>query len=145
MYCYKCGKEITDNATFCSYCGASQAAGSAPKEEQAEQVIMKGLCNRVKNKINVENGKGILTNKRFIYTKHSLGKIMVMGLAVNLTEGTFDFDIPLDNIESIEDGRHGVSKTIIINTKDGERYNFCFTKREEWKIHFQNYVKKAKI
>ena len=32
MFCYKCGKEIAENSTFCTYCGAKQdfTAGSVP-------------------------------------------------------------------------------------------------------------------
>lgn len=141
MYCYKCGKEINDNATFCSYCGTNQAVNDTPQEDQGEQIIMQGICNRVKSALNVQNGNAILTNKRFIYMRHSLAKTFVMGAFINLTKGSYDFDIPLNNIKSIEDGRQGISKTIIINTKDGEQYNFYFTKREEWKIILQNYIK----
>lgn len=54
-----------------------------------------------------------------------------------------DLDIPLHNISSIEDGRQGLSKTIIINTKDGERYNFIMTNREEWKIKIQSAIESA--
>lgn len=101
---------------------------------------MKGLCNRVKSPLFVQNGSVILTNRRFIYLKHSLAKIAAIGVLTYLTEGSYDFDIPLSDIASIEDGRQGISKTIIINTKDGKRYNFYVTNREEWKIKIQSAV-----
>ena len=34
----------------------------------AEQIVLQGLCNQVKGAI-VENGHGMLTNQRFIYSK----------------------------------------------------------------------------
>ena len=43
----------------------------------AEQIILQGLCNQVKGAV-VENGHGMLTNLRFIYSKHSLAHIAVM-------------------------------------------------------------------
>jgi len=99
---------------------------------------MEGLCNRVKSKLFVQNGKGMLTNKRFVYFKHGFGKIMVMGALVNLTQGDIDFEIPISDIDHLEDGRQGVSKTIKVFTKAGEMYHFYFTKREHWIIAFQN-------
>lgn len=136
MYCSNCGTELVSNSNFCNKCGTK--IGKDVNNNDSEIIIMKGLCNRVKSILYVQNGNAILTNKRFIYLKHSLAKTMAIGVFVNLTEGSYDFDIPLSNISNIEDGRQGISKTIIINTKDGERYNFYFTNREEWKIKIQS-------
>lgn len=57
-----------------------------------------------------------------------------------LTEGNYDFDIPVEQISSIENSRQGVHKAIIINTVSGENYKFIFTKTEEWKIKLQNVI-----
>lgn len=141
MFCRECGNELPINSKFCPNCGASIANG---EKDEPEIIIMKGLCNLVKNPLFVQNGNAILTNRRFVYLKHSLAKIMVIGALVNLTSGSFDFDILLENISSIEDGRQGISKTIIINTKDGERYNFYVTNREEWKIKLQSAIDSIK-
>jgi len=144
MFCKECGIELPDNSKFCPNCGTSISDAIATSKEadnEQEIIVMKGLCNRVKNPLLVQNGNAILTNKRFIYLKHSLAKTMAIGVFINLTKGSYDFDIPLDNIASIEDGRQGISKTIIINTKDGQKYNFYVTNREEWKIHLQNALK----
>lgn len=141
MYCSNCGNQLADGARFCSSCGAPVSGQPAPTEQAGDEIIiMQGLCNRVKSPLLVQNGNAMLTNKRFIYLKHSLAKIFVIGAAVNLTKGSYDFDIPISNIESIEDGRQGISKTIIINTKNGEKYNFYVTNREEWKIKLQNVI-----
>lgn len=144
MYCINCGEELQKDAVFCQKCGNRVEINTFEKnteENTQEIIIIQGLCNRVKNPLFVQNGNAILTNKRFIYLKHSLAKVLAAGVLVNLTKGNYDFDIPIKEISSIEDGRQGVSKTIIINTKSGERYNFYFTKREEWKIHLQNAMK----
>ena len=144
MFCKECGIELPDNSKFCPNCGTSISdviATSKEADNEQEIIVMKGLCNRVKNPLLVQNGNAILTNTRFIYLKHNLAKTMAIGVFINLTKGSYDFDIPLDNIASIEDGRQGISKTIIINTKDGQKYNFYVTNREEWKIHLQNTLK----
>lgn len=136
--CPECGNEISDKAAACPHCGCPI---NNPSDDQ-EKIIMSGLCNRVKNAFFVQNGSALLTNKRFIYMKHSLPKTFVLGAFVNLTKGDFEFDIPISQILSIEDGKQGISKTIMINTVDGLKYNFYFTKREEWKIAFWNLLKK---
>jgi hypothetical protein len=146
MFCMKCGAKLPDEVMFCSSCGTrvgSEVLKSESTLNQPEKVIMQGLCNRVKSKLYVQNGKAMLTNHRFIYLKHSFAKILAIGFFVNLTSGDIDFDIPLTEIQSLEDGRQGVSKTIIINTKSGERYNFYFTRREEWKIAIQSAAQAA--
>ncbi|MCI8372330.1 MAG: zinc ribbon domain-containing protein [Lachnospiraceae bacterium] len=142
MFCKECGTKLDEQAKFCSECGTPivKAAAGFQESQQSEIVLMKGLCNRVRNPLYVENGSAILTNKRFIYLKHSLPKLMLMGVLVNLTEGDYEFGIPLDEITFIGDGRQGISKTIIIRTKDEKRYNFYVTNREEWKIKLQNAV-----
>lgn len=102
----------------------------------AEQIILQGLCNQVKGAV-VENGHGMLTNQRFIYSKHSLAHIAVMGAFVNLTRGDFEFDIPLADITEVEETKRLFSKILVIHTKNAE-YRFFFTKLEEWKIAFNN-------
>ena len=79
----------------------------------AEQIILQGLCNQVKGAV-VENGHGMLTNQRFIYSKHSLAHIAVMGAFVNLTRGDFEFDIPLADITEVEETKRLFSKILVI-------------------------------
>lgn len=40
-----------------------------------EKILMEGITNQVAGLV-VKNGHGILTTKRFIYSKHSMAKIM---------------------------------------------------------------------
>lgn len=138
MYCSNCGAELASDSFFCNKCGSK--IGDSLDHIKPETILMKGICNRVKSALFVENGNAMLTNKRFIYLKHSLAKTMVIGAFVNFTKGSYDFDIPLADISSIEDGRQGISKTIIINIKNGEKYNFYVTNREEWKICIQSAI-----
>lgn len=104
-----------------------------------EKIVMEGLANRVKGTFNVQNGRGILTNRRFIYSRHKLSKIIAIGALVNLTHGDYEFDIPLENIKSVFRGKHGFSSNVLaIETKDGEVYKFAVTKYLEWEIAFNN-------
>ncbi len=100
MFCSNCGSKLDDNAKFCNNCGnkVGTISISAQNDSNEEIVIKEGLCNRVKSRLFVENGHGLLTNKRFIYSKHSLAKIALIDVLVNLTKGDYDFDIPVDNI-----------------------------------------------
>lgn len=139
--CPDCGREISDKAAACVGCGCpvtqSTIAAETREADKPEVVLMKGLCNKC-GKFSVQNGSAMLTNHRFVYMKHSLTKTLAIGVFVNLTQGDFEFDIPLDKIASIEDGRHGISKTLVITTIGGEKYNFYFNNREEWKIKIQS-------
>lgn len=103
-----------------------------------ETIILEGICNRIKGAF-VENGHAMLTNQRFIYSKHSFAKIAVMGALVNLTKGDFDFDIPIADITDIKETKRLMSKILVISTKDAE-YKFYFTKLEHWKIEFNNLI-----
>lgn len=141
MYCPNCGKQIEDDSKFCKSCGNKINSHSSQINDEKEIVIKEGLCNRVKSKLFVQNGHGMLTNKRFIYSKHSLAKIAAMGILVNLTKGSYDFEIAISDIKEIKEGRQGISKTIIICTKSGEEYNFYFTDKQKWEIEFTNLIK----
>lgn len=102
-----------------------------------ERILIEGLCNRVKGAF-VENGHAMLTNKRFIYSKHSLTKIAAMGVLVNLTKGDFDFEIKIEDIKEVSEAKRLFDKILVVSTMSGDEYKFFFTKLEEWKIHFNN-------
>lgn len=102
-----------------------------------EKILIEGLCNRV-NGAFVENGHAMLTNKRFIYSKHSLTKIAAMGVLVNLTKGDFDFEIKIEDIKEVSEAKRLFDKILVVSTMSGDEYKFFFTKLEEWKIHFNN-------
>jgi len=102
-----------------------------------EKIIIQGVCNHIKGAF-VENGHAILTNQRFIYSKHSLAKIAIMGLLVNLTQGDYDFDIPISSIKGVSEKKRLLSKTLVVSTYAGEEYQFYFTKILEWQIQFNN-------
>lgn len=104
-----------------------------------EKIIMEGLCNRVKSTFNVQNGRGILTNQRFIYSRHKLSKIIAIGALVNLTQGDYEFEIPISDINSFTRGKQGFSSNVlVIETKSGVSYKFAVTKYIEWEIAFNN-------
>ena len=102
-----------------------------------EKILIEGLCNRGKGAF-VENGHAMLTNKRFIYSKHSLTKIAAMGVLVNLTKGDFDFEIKIEDIKEVSEAKRLFDKILVVSTMSGDEYKFFFTKLEEWKIHFNN-------
>lgn len=102
-----------------------------------EKILIEGLCNRVKGAF-VENGHAMLTNKRFIYSKHSPTKIAAMGVLVNLTKGDFDFEIKIEDIKEVSEAKRLFDKILVVSTMSGDEYKFFFTKLEEWKIHFNN-------
>ena len=108
-----------------------------------EKIIKEGLANRVKSTFNVQNGHGILTNQRFIYSKHSIAKLATMGILVNLTKGDYEFDIPINEIKEVTRGKQGFSKNVLVITKkNGDSFKFAVTKYMEWEIAFKNLLLK---
>lgn len=90
---------------------------------------MEGICNPLSSKgFANKNGKGILTNKRFIFCKHSIAKVLAIGIWVNLTDGDYEYDIPVENIESVDVRRHMLGHAMFITTKDGETKGYGITK-----------------
>ena len=67
-----------------------------------------------------------------------------MGVFVNLTKGDYEFEIPLSDIVSVDEARRLFDKILIIKTNT-EDYRFFFTKREEWKIAFNNALRSESI
>ena len=61
-----------------------------------------------------------------------------MGVLVNLTQGSYEFEIPLSNISSVHEKKRLFSKVVQITTLSGEEYTFYFSKLMEWKIAFSN-------
>lgn len=104
-----------------------------------EKIVMEGLANRVKGTFNVQNGRGILTDRRFIYSRHKLSKIITIGALVNLTQGDYEFDVPVPDIKSVSRGKHGLSSNVlVVETKGGDSYKFGVAKYLEWEIAFNN-------
>jgi len=101
-----------------------------------ETILIQGVCNRVKGAI-VENGYAILSNKRFIYSKHNLAKIVAMGALVNLTQGSYEFEISANDIKAITPKKRLFSNVLAVTTSNQD-YTFFFTKMAEWQIAFSN-------
>jgi hypothetical protein len=103
-----------------------------------EKIIMEGLANHIKSRFNVQNGRGILTNKRFIYCKHGVAQTLVLGMWVNLTKGDYDHEIPLTDIKNAEIRKNGLGHKLTITTRDNEIYQYGISKALDWEIAFNN-------
>lgn len=101
----------------------------------AEQVLMEGIANPVAGLV-IKNGHGVLTTKRFIYSKHSLAKIAVLGAFVNLTKGTYEYEIPLNEITTASAERFRLGHALIITKKDGTVLKYGIAKPKEWQAAF---------
>ena len=100
-----------------------------------EKILMEGITNQVAGLV-VKNGHGILTTKRFIYSKHSMAKIMVMGVLVNATKGSYEYDIPLEDIATATADRFRLGHALTITKKDGTVIKYGIAKPKEWQAAF---------
>lgn len=104
-----------------------------------EKILMEGVTNPLTKKgFATKNGHGVLTNRRFIYSKHSLAKIMAMGILVNATKGSYECEIPLEDIEKAKTGKHMLGYALTITRKDGSVLKYGIMKPLEWQIAFDN-------
>lgn len=107
-----------------------------PANDAAEEVILKkGMCNWVKSPLVVQNGKAVLTNKRFIYKKGKIGQLgsSIFNSVVGISS---DFEIALSDIVGIREGKQGFAKTLVFVTKSGQEYNCFLYDRENWLMEF---------
>ena len=110
-----------------------------------ETTLFVGQVNRVMSgKFFVQNGRGVLTNKRFIFYRYGKLKFLIFGSFINFTKGRYDFDIPLSSVARVSQGKHGVSdQVIVIETKEGETFMFSIFKYSEWEQAFTSALRKA--
>ena len=151
MFCAKCGNQILEGEQFCSNCGqkvgvSSLYGSSAPQaasvfqgspQEAGEITIKKGLCSWCKSALVVQNGKAVLTNKRFIYHNSMLTNFAVnVAIGNMITKTGSSFEIPIPELIGIREGRQALNKTIVLQTRGGEEFNCFFYHREEWIAEF---------
>ncbi len=104
-----------------------------------EKVLMEGVANPLsKHGFSKNPGRCILTNKRFIYCKHSMAKILAIGIWVNLTKGNYDYEIYLKDIRSASIDKFRFNHKLTITTNDGKTYQYLISKALEWQIAFGN-------
>ena len=102
-----------------------------------EKILMEGIANPVSGLI-VKNGHGILTNARFAFCKHSLAKTLTIGAFVNLTQGSYEYDIPLEDIATVVTERFRLGHALTITKKDGTVFKYGILKPKEWQFAFEH-------
>lgn len=104
-----------------------------------EKVLMEGVANPLsKRGLATKNGHAVLTTVRFIFSKHSLAKVIAMGILVNATKGSYEYDIPLEQIAKAEVGKHLLGQALTITLKDGTVFKYGILKPLDWKIAWNN-------
>ena len=105
-----------------------------------EKILVEGVANPLsKHGFALKNGHGILTNKRFIFCKHSLAKTLTIGILINLTKGDYEYDIPVDEIERAEIINKGIRGNVLcIYSNNGDIHKYAILKALDWKIAFSN-------
>jgi len=105
-----------------------------------EKIIIEGVANPLsKHGFAFKNGRGVLTDKRFIFCKHSLAKTLTIGIWVNLTKGDYEYDIPLEKIKRVEIISKGIRGNVLcLHSDDGEVHKYGILKALDWRMAFDN-------
>jgi len=154
MNCPECRNVVADTAAACPSCGcpidsANEVVfnvGAATffnlnaKDVAAAiggSVVGGRVGRRVANAASKnigKNGHGVVTNKRFVFGNSKALKKIGIGSAVSFAairaKGDIDFDIPLETITSVSEGKQGFSSLFVIDTNDGV-YKFALMKKSQ--------------
>ncbi len=104
-----------------------------------EKILIEGVANPLsKHGFSSNPSRCVLTNKRFIYCKHSIAKVLAIGVWVNLTKGHYDYEIPLADIKSAKVDKFRLSHKLTITTNDGKIYQYLISKALDWEMAFGN-------
>jgi len=162
MICPECKNAVADTAAACPNCGcpidsanelvfkvgavtftnvnvkdmAAALGGTA-----VGGIIGRRVANNASKNLG-KNGHGVLTNKRYVFGNSKALKKIAEGSAVSFaaqrSKGDIDFDIPLETIVSVSEGKQGFSSLFAIDSNDGE-YKFALLKKAqlpEWMAAF---------
>ncbi len=106
-----------------------------------EQLIEKGNASLMKTKVNLLIGKLYITNQRFVFMPSSSTGMAALGalggILAQLIMGDKirkqAIDVPIDQIASYKQGKHGLNKKILdIQLPDGEKRFMLNAKFEKW-------------
>lgn len=90
MFCYKCGKEIPDDASFCSACGAQ--IGGSDKQGLLEQLGIEKHQITLPDMENIKKGMDILKDCKIYFIGALVGLLMALILlGGEMFEVTFEF------------------------------------------------------
>ena len=112
-----------------------------------EEILAKNKVGMSKNNsFTGSTGTGMVTNKRVVFKKISLAKILVLGPWALLTEGNLDLDLPYSEIQDVRIGKIKFTKAVIITAKDGNEYAFTSQMgplsdfSQEWYNHIKKFI-----
>ena len=104
--------------------------------KENERLFIEGHVAYLKSKVNVVQGDAYLTSERFVYCKKSpILSFLLLGPLFGLFVKGKDlvFEIPLCELKSIHEEKHGLGKKIIFTTNSGNEYAIAFgTRKEKW-------------
>lgn len=105
-----------------------------------ETVLMEGIANPIRKSGFVGNGRAALTNKRLVFFKHGIAKTLALGMLVNLTAGSFEYDIPISAMKDVSIRSHGLGHALIITCRDHSIYQYGITEPEKWMKAFETAI-----
>ena len=169
MNCPECRNIIADNAAACPYCGCPldtvnevaikvgavtftnanfRDAAAAIGGVAVGGIIGSRITSSASSNLG-KNGHGVLTTRRFVFgNSKALKKIpegSVVNFAAQRAKKDIDFDIPLETIATVTEGKQGFSSLFAISTSHGD-YKFALLKKAqlpEWMAAFSRALGRA--
>lgn len=104
--------------------------------EKNERLFIEGYVTYIKSMAHVVHGDAYLTSDRFVYCRKSpiLFFFLLGPLFGHFVKGTdLVFEIPLCELKSIHEEKHGLAKKFVLTSSSGNAYAIQFgTRKEKW-------------
>lgn len=98
--------------------------------EEDEKIHIEGRATYIKSALKVNGGYAFLTSKRFVFAGSN--SALSNALSGSPYDNDILFSIPIGDISNVQEGKHGLTKKVIITTKTGDEYSVQFDPHEKW-------------
>lgn len=115
-----------------------QMASTNP-DDLHEIILHRGLVRWRKGDWAVLKGFGVLTDRRFVFTMPAAAKLICVLL--KFADQRYEIEIPYDSIKNVSESRFGLSKALLIETRDGSIYTFAVNNYDKWAGLISKYVR----
>lgn len=98
--------------------------------EEDEKIHIEGRATYIKSTLKVNGGYAFLTSKRLVFSGSN--SALSNALSGSPYDNDILFSIPIGEISNVQEGKHGLTKKVIISTKNGDEYSIGFDPHDKW-------------
>jgi hypothetical protein len=104
--------------------------------EDNEKIYLEGRATYIKSALNVNAGYAFLTSKRLVFTGSE--NPLANAFSGSPYDSDILFSIPIEDITNVQEGKHGLTKKVMVSIKSGDEYSIQFDPHEKWFSFIKN-------